>query len=107
MTEASRRAREGPEGPRWPPGAAPPLAAPGGRLGPLVHLWLPPFAYLFSVTGKLQKRNPIPRTRLCSAAAVLPKIGSTRRPLPGTLPEGGLTSGSLLSTLDAPRMSRE
>src|ERR1044071_2467037 len=24
-----------------------------GRLGSLVHLWLPPFAYIFSVTGKL------------------------------------------------------
>src|SRR4051812_17072370 len=72
-----------------------------------VHLWLPPFAYLFSVTGKPRERNPIPQTRLCSAAAALPKIGSTRRPLPGTLPEGRSTSGSLLSTMDAPRMSRE
>src|SRR3954465_891717 len=35
-------ARGEPGGPRRPPGAAPPLAAPGGRLGPLVHLWLPP-----------------------------------------------------------------
>src|ERR1041385_5857771 len=73
VQEASRRAREGP---RRPPGAAPPLAAPGGRLGPLVHLWLPPFAYIFFVTGKLQKENPISQTLLCSAAAALPRSGA-------------------------------
>src|SRR3954467_8594701 len=32
------------------------------------------------------------------------KIGSTRRPLPGTLPEGGTTSGSFYTTMDASRM---
>src|ERR1041385_8103931 len=66
-------ARGGQGGARRSPGAAPPLAAPGGRLGPLAHLWLPPFAYISPVTEKLQKRNPIPRTRLCSAAAALPR----------------------------------
>src|SRR4051794_25999803 len=35
------------------------------------------------------------------------KIGCARRPLPGTLPEGGLTSGSFSTTMDASRMSRE
>src|SRR3954463_921648 len=35
------------------------------------------------------------------------ETGSTSRPLPGTLPEGGPTSGSLLSTMDASRMTRE
>src|SRR3954462_14008507 len=82
-----RGSQGGHQGSRWPPGAAPPMAAPGGRLGPLAHLWLPPFAYLSPITGKPQEENPIPRTRLCSAAAALPKIGSTRRPLPGNLPE--------------------
>src|ERR1041385_2644401 len=80
VQEASKRAREGPEGiqggARRPPSAAPLLPAPGGRLGPLAHLWLPPFAYLSPVTGKLRKRNPIPRTRLCSAAAALPRSGA-------------------------------
>src|SRR3954465_48921 len=69
-------ARGEPGGPRRPPGASPPLAAPGGRLGPLVHLWLPPFAYLFSVTGKLRGENPILQYRLCSAAAALPRSGA-------------------------------
>src|ERR1041385_7383984 len=69
-------ARGEPGGPRRPPDAAPPLAALGGRLGPLVHLWLPPFAYLFSVTGKLQRRNPISQTLLCSVAAALPRSGA-------------------------------
>src|SRR3954462_13659410 len=69
-------ARGRPRGARRPPGAAPPLVAPGGRLGPLAHLWLPPFAYLSPVTGKLQKKNPIPRTRLCSAAAALRRSGA-------------------------------
>src|ERR1041385_3295803 len=73
VTEASRKAREGPEGgqggARRPPGATPPL-------GPLAHLWLPPFAYISPVTGQLQKRNPIPRTHLCSAAAALSRSGA-------------------------------
>src|SRR3954465_4262473 len=94
-------ARGGPRGGQAATWRGPTPGRARGRLGPLAHLWLPPFAYLSPVTGKPQKENPIPRTLLCSAAAVLTKIGSTRRPLPGTLPEGGLTSGSLLSTLDA------
>src|SRR3954471_16482058 len=35
------------------------------------------------------------------------KIGSANSPLPGTLPEGGLTSGSFPSTMDASWMIRE
>ena len=35
------------------------------------------------------------------------KIGSASSPLPGILPEGGLTSGSFPSTMDASRMIRE
>src|ERR1041385_4466550 len=69
-------ARGGPRGARRPPGTAPPLAVPGGCLGPLAHLCLPPFAYISPVTGKLQKSNPIQRNRLCSAAAALPRSGA-------------------------------
>src|SRR4051812_44834119 len=62
VQEASRRSRVGPEGiqgwPRRPPGAVPPLAAPEGRLGHLAHLWIPPFAYIFSVTGNFRGENP-------------------------------------------------
>src|SRR3954470_18335106 len=76
LREEPERGQRGAGGPRRPPGAAPPLAAPGGRLGPLVHLWLPPFAYLFSVTGKLRRQNPISQTRLCFAAAALPRSGA-------------------------------
>ena len=35
------------------------------------------------------------------------EIGSVRRPLPGTLPEGGLTSGSFSTAMDASRTCRE
>src|ERR1041385_4146344 len=55
--EGSRRhAKERPEGghrvPRRPPGAAPTLAAPGGRLGPWGHSWLPPLAYILFIARK-------------------------------------------------------
>src|ERR1041385_925887 len=79
---------------RGAPGApGPPLAAP--------------FRVFIPRHGKTPEEEPYfansPQFRRRRAS----KIGSTRRPLPGTLPEGGLTSGSLLSTMDAPRMSRE
>src|ERR1041385_306824 len=97
MTEASRKAREGPEGgqggARRPPGAAPPLAAP-------FRLYIPRH-------GKTPEEEPYSANSPLFRRRRVSKIGSTRRPLPGTLPEGGLTSGSLLSTMDAPRMSRE
>src|ERR1041385_5383523 len=87
FAKSPRGARGEPGGPRRPPGAAPPLAAPGGRLGPLGHLWLPPFAYLFSVTGKLRGQNPISQTLLCSAAAALPRSGAPEDLFPA--PAGG------------------
>src|ERR1041385_2344157 len=46
--------------------------APGAPGPPLAA----PFAYLFSVTGKLQRKNPISQTLLCSAAAALPRSGA-------------------------------
>src|ERR1041385_304389 len=77
-----------------------------GRLGPLVHLWLPLRLFILrhGETPKTEPyfaNSPLFRRRRAS------EIGSTRRPPPGTLPEGGLASGSLLSTMDAPRMSCE
>src|ERR1041385_5527789 len=62
FAKSPRGARGEPGEPRRPPGTAPPLAAPGGRLGPLVHLWLPPSANLFSVTGKLRGQDRISQT---------------------------------------------
>src|SRR3954463_12348311 len=47
-----------------------------GPPGPLVPPWLPPFAYIFSVTRNPQKKNPFSRSRLCSAAAALPRSGA-------------------------------
>src|SRR3954462_10818267 len=110
VQEASRKALEGPEGSqgaqaatrrgptpgraRGAPGApGPPLAAPL-RLFILRH-------------GKTPEEEPYSANSPLFCRRRASKIGSTRRPLPGTLPEGGLTSGSLLSTMDAPRMSRE
>src|SRR4051812_11987104 len=58
FAKSPRGARGEPGGPRRTVGAAPPLAAPGGRLEPLVHLWLSPFAYLFPVTRNPRGRNP-------------------------------------------------
>src|ERR1041385_7383985 len=79
---------------RRAPGApGPPLAAPL-RLFILRHGETPEEEPYFA-------NSPLFRRRRAS------EIGSTRRPLPGTLPEGGLTSGNLLSTMDAPRMSHE
>ena len=61
--QAATRCGSTPGRARGAPGApSPPLAAP--------------FSYLFSVTGKLQKENPISQTLLCSAAAALPRSGA-------------------------------
>src|ERR1041385_4705609 len=60
--EGSRRhAKELPEGghrvPMRPPGVAPTLAAPGGRLDPRGHSRLPPLAYVRLVIQKTLKRE--------------------------------------------------
>src|SRR3954471_19474938 len=76
VQEASRRAWRGQRGARGAQAATRRGPTPGRARGaprapgpPLAA----PFAYLFSVTGKLQKRNPILQTRLCSDAAALPR----------------------------------
>src|ERR1041385_3079555 len=96
-----------------PPGAqAPVWRAPGsgrarGAPRPLVApLAAPLRLYILrdekpSRTEPFFAISPLFRRRRAS------KIGSTRRPLPCTLPEGGPTSGSLLSTMVASRMTRE
>src|SRR3954468_5192253 len=108
--EASRRARKGPEGIQGGPGGHParphPWPRQGGAWGPGPPLAAPLLLFIL-------RRGETPETEPFFAISPLfrrrraSEIGSTRRPLPGTLPEGGLTSGSLLSTKDAPRMSRE
>src|SRR4051812_19519642 len=52
-------------------------AAPSGRLGTWWPPWLPPFAYIFSVTGFFQRQNPFSRSRLCSASIALPRSGAS------------------------------
>ena len=79
VQEASRRARVGPEGSQGGPGGHPARPHPWPRQGGVWGPWSTSgctFAYLFSVTGKLQKKNPIPQTRLCSAAAALSRSGA-------------------------------
>src|ERR1041385_5437925 len=88
-------ARGGPRGgqaaTRRGPTPGPPLAAP-------FRLFIPRH-------GKTPKEDPYSAKSPLFRRRRVSKIGSTKRPLPGTLPEGGLPSGSLLSTMDAPRMS--
>src|ERR1041385_1536177 len=76
------------------------LRAPGPPLAAPFRLFIPRH-------GKTPEEKPYSANSPLFRRRRASKIGSTRRPLPGTLPEGGLTSGSLLSTMDAPRMSRE
>ena len=101
----------GPEGsqgvPRRPPGAAPLLAAPGGRLDPPRWPLAPPFGLYYLLAPETLKENPASRFPPLFRRRSASKIGSIRRPLPGTLPEGGITSGSFSTTMDASRMCRE
>src|SRR4051812_28849301 len=79
VQEASRRARVGQRGARGDPGGHParphpwPRQGAPGAPGPPLAV---PFAYLFSVTGKLLRQNPFSRSLLCSAAAALPRSGA-------------------------------
>src|ERR1041385_6073266 len=77
--------------------------APGAPGPPLVA----PFRLYIPRHGKTPEEEPYSANSPLFRRRRASKIGSTGRPLPGTLLEGGLTSGSLLSTMDAPRMSRE
>ena len=77
--------------------------APGPLIAPLaatLHLYISRDVKLLK-TEPYYAISPLFRRRRAS------KIGSGRRPPPGTLPEGGITSGSFSTTMDASRMSRE
>ena len=111
---ALRKLRESPKedlgGPTCCPGgqgARPPLGRAGGAPGSLVAPLAAPLRLYILRDAKTLKTEPFfmisPLFRRHSA----PKIGSIRRLLPGTLPEGGITSGSFSIAMDASRMSRE
>ena len=106
-----RKNLSGARGP--PPGAqAPWWRAPGagrarGAPGPLVAPLAAPLRLYILRDEKPSKREPFFAISPLFRRRRASEIGSTSRPLPGTLPEGGPTSGSFLSTMDASRMSRE
>ena len=89
---------EGPEGsqgaPRRPPGAAPLLAAPGGRLGTLAHLWLPPLAYITSSFQKPSRGTPHRDFHLCSTAVALPRSGASEDLFPAPCRREGSPPGA-------------
>ena len=107
LPDARRRARGEPgatQAATWrgpPPGRA--RRAPGHPGPPLV----PPFGLYYLLVPETLERNPASRFSPLFRRRSASKIGSIRRPLPGTLPEGGITSGSLSTTMSASRMSRE
>ena len=76
------RTKGGHPWPRWPGGAATPLAAPGGRLGALANLWLPPLAYITPSSQKPSGGTPHRDFHLCSAAVALPRSGASEDPFP-------------------------
>ena len=110
VQEASRCPKRGQRGARgtqaatWrgpPPGRA--RRAPGPPSPPLV----PPFGLYYLLAPETLERNPASRFPPLFRRRSASKIGSVRRPLPGTLPEGGITSGSSSTIMDASRMCRE
>src|SRR3954464_7017595 len=70
---------------------------PGGPPGCPLRLYI-------LCLGKPTKREPFFAISPLFRRRRASEIGSTSRLLPGTLPKGGTTSGSLLSTMDASRM---
>src|SRR3954470_15232729 len=102
-----RGARGDPPGPQAPSRRALGWGHARGPPGPLVAPPGCPLRPYILRDGKLPRREPFfvisPLFRRRRAS----KIGSTRRPLPGTLTEGGLTSGSFSTTMEASRMIRE
>ena len=92
------------QAPWWrgpPPGHA--EGAPGPPRSPL----MPPFGiYLYRVP-KPSRWEPFFAISSMFRRRRASKIGSTRRTLPGTLPEGRITTGSFSTTMDASRMSCE
>src|ERR1041385_2042490 len=94
---------EGPGGQRARPGPWPRQGAPGAPVQPLAA----PFRLFIPRDEKPSGTEPFFAISPLFHRRRDSKIGSTRRPLPGTLPEGGITSGSFSTTMDASRMIRE
>ena len=110
MTKASGTPKVGQGAPpgtqaaRWrgpTPGRA--TRAPGSSRWPLA----PPFGLYYLLVTETLKEKPASRFPPLFRRRSASKIWSIRRPLPGTLPEGGITSGSSSTTMDASRMCRE
>ena len=76
---------------------------PGWRGPPLV----PPFGLDLHLVLKTLERNPVTRFHLLFRRRGDSDLGIARRTCPGTLPEGGLTSGGLSITMIASGMRRE
>ena len=104
VQEASRRAREGPEGSQGGPGGHPawphPWPRQGGAWGPWSTSGCPP-SPIYPPSRENSRGEPYSANSPLFRRRRASKIGSTRRPLPDTLPEGGLTSGIFSTTMDA------
>src|ERR1041385_8239069 len=100
LPEEPGRGQRGARGAQAATQRGPTPGAPGPPLAAPLRLFIPRH-------GKTPKVEPYSANSPLFRRRRASQIGSTRRPLPGTLPEGGLTSGCLLSTMDAPRMSHE
>ena len=81
---------------------APEVEPEGGHQGSRRHFGI----YLYRVP-KPSRREPFFAISSLFRRRRASKIGSTRRTLPGTLPEGRITTGSFSTTMDASRMSCE
>src|SRR3954467_15286146 len=110
----------GHQGSRRPGGAAPLLVAPGGggppplrggggggAPGPPRSPLTPPFGLYLTHVPKPSRREPFFAISSLFRRRRASKIRSARRTLPGTLPEGRITTGSFSTTMDASRMMRE
>ena len=71
------------------------------------HPLVPLFGLYYLLALETLRETPVSRFSPLFRRRRASKIGSTRSPLPGTLPEGGTTSGSFCATMDASRMNRE
>ena len=91
-----------PRGP--PPGRA---GGGGGAPGPPSPPLVPPFGIYLARVPKPSRTEPFFAISSLFRRRRASKIGSTRRTLPGTLPEGRITTGSFSTTMDASRMSCE
>ena len=109
--------RKTPEGRRGARGAPPPGQVPAWRGQGGGHARWPPgkvgpplvssFRLYFCLPPKTLERTSVTRFSPLFRRRSDSKIGIVRRPHPGTLPEGGIMSGSFSTTMSASRMCRE